>query len=248
MKILINGDSWGVGEWGLNLAENLVKDPKLPALTHRGLEHYFKEKGHEVVNISKGGGSNFGSLKNFNNLENKDYDFIFWFQTDFLRDDRHFTKAFPKKSVKWVGFTWDLINNHKRHYYREFYSKLNSYNKTIYLMGGANKINLEIISGYKNLVPIIPCISEFLLPDINFDNDLQFEGWIQGAWMSPFGKEEFVSNNLSIEVLEKVVEMKELNLREFTPGFTELFWPDGKHPNRLGHKIIFDYLCKELKI
>lgn len=248
MKILINGDSWGVGEWGLNYVENLVKDPKLPGLTHRGLEHYFKEKGYEVFNISKGGESNLGSLEIFDNLENKDFDFIFWFQTDFLRDDPQFTRAFPRVSLNKVNYSWDLINKHKKIYYREFYSKLNSRNKTIYLLGGTNRIDVNMISNYKNLVPIIPCISEFLLPEINFDNDIRFGGWTVESYHEPNEVQKFVSNKLSTEVLEKIVETKEMDLKKTVPQFTELFWPDGKHPNRLGYKIIFDYLCKELKI
>lgn len=231
-----------MGEWGLNLVENLVNDPKCLMLTHRGLEHFFKENGHDVVNISKGGGSNYLNTKKFENVLKENYDYIFWFQTDFLRDDRIFITR-PSKKV-----SWEDAKNAKKEYYTKWYSKLNSYNKKIYLLGGANRIDINLVLEFKNIIPIIPCIFDFLIPQTNIENDILFGGWVVQKEFSRSGKPEFVSNELDTALLEKIVKVNEINLKDKNINFARLFWPDGKHPNRLGHKIIFDYLCEQLKI
>ena len=50
MKIIIAGDSWGVGEW---------TDGQR---THRGLEQYLSDAGHIVINLSRGGMSNMSII------------------------------------------------------------------------------------------------------------------------------------------------------------------------------------------
>jgi hypothetical protein len=236
MNILINGDSWGVGEWGLGQVEieNIVNDPNIPGLSHRGIEHYFREKGYSVKNISKGGSHNIASCQRFEQEDLAQYDYIFCFQTDHIRHlNREFLTADGKEKA-----TWEKLKEHQRRHSDEFYQRLNSYNKTIHLLGGVNKIQLDIVEKYPNIVPIMPSVTEFITPHLGGHNDLWWGQWILSI--------PYIEYDL--DCLEKIVQNKESNEFTMHPDFKKYYWPDGKHPNRLGHRIIFDYLCDQLKI
>jgi len=76
MKIIIAGDSWGIGEW---------TDGQR---THRGLEQYLLDDGHSVINLSRGGMSNMSIIDALEQglKEHKDADRVIWFQTDPMRE------------------------------------------------------------------------------------------------------------------------------------------------------------------
>lgn len=235
MNILINGDSWGCGEWGLWQNEgDIVNDPNTPGLAHRGIEHYFREKGYSVKNISKGGSNNIASCQRFEQEDLTQYDYIFCFQTDHFRHlNREFLTADGKEKV-----TWEKFIEHQRRHLDEFYQRLNSYNKTIYLLGGVNKIQLDIVEKYSNIVPILPSVTEFITPHLGSHNDLW---WGQLILSIPYIEYD-------LDCLEKIVQNKEASEFTMHSDFKKYYWPDGKHPNRLGHKVIFDYLCAQLGI
>jgi hypothetical protein len=234
MNILINGDSWGVGEWGQGKVEDIVNDPALPGLTHRGLEHYFLEKGYLVKNISKGGSHNIASCQRFEQEDLTQYDYIFCFQTYHIRYLN--TRLLTNNGTEKV--TWEKLMEHQRLHFDEFYQRLNSYNKTIYLLGGVNKIQLDIVEKYPNIVPIMPSVVEFITPNFGSHNDLWWGQWILSI--------PYVEYDL--DCLERIVRNKESSEFTMHSDFKKYYWPDGKHPNRLGHKVIFDYLCAQLGI
>jgi hypothetical protein len=234
MNILINGDSWGCGEWGTPDIENIVKNQNLPGLGHLGIEHYFREKGYFVKNLSVGGSNNISICQRFEQEDLSQYDYIFCFQTDHTRylNQGFLTENNTKK------ITWDRFIEHQNFHLGEFYQRLNSYGKTIYLLGGVNKINLDIVKHYTNIVPIIPSVVEVITPQFGEHNDLWWGQWILSV---PY-------MDYDLDCLERIVVNKEREGFLFNPDFKKYYWPDGKHPNRLGHKVIFDYLCKQLKI
>jgi hypothetical protein len=235
MNILINGDSWGVGEWGWEgPPDNIVNDPNLPGLAHYGIEHYFREKGYSVKNISKGGSNNMQICQRFKQEDLTQYDYIFCFQTDHIR---HLNQGFLTNNGK-EKITWDKLMNHQKEHLDSFYQRLNSYNKTIYLLGGVNKIQLDIVEKYSNIVPIIPSVVEFITPNFGSHNDLWWGQWILTIPHSHY----------DLDCLERIVDNKEHYNYVMDPDFKKYYWPDGKHPNRLGHKVIFDYLCAQLGI
>ena len=134
--------------------------------------------------------------------------------------------------------TWERLLEHQRLHFEEFYQRLNSYGKTIYLLGGVNKIPLDMVKKYPNIVPIMPSVVEFITPHLGEHNDLWWGQWILGI---PY-------LDYNIDCLERIVNNKERIDYIVDPDFKKYYWPDGKHPNRLGHKVIFDYLCEQLKI
>ncbi len=81
MKFFILGDSWGVGQYQLS-------NGLLQPVPNTGIDHWLKQMGHTVTNISAGSASNFGQLRHayWTLKENSDYDYIIWFYTEPFRD------------------------------------------------------------------------------------------------------------------------------------------------------------------
>lgn len=234
MNILINGDSWGCGEWGAPGQDNIVQDPNRLNLSHPGIEYYFREKGYLVKNISEAGSSNIEICERFEQENLTQYDYVFCFQTDHIRSlDTQWLTNKGKEKV-----TWEKLINHQKRHLEEFYQRLNSYGKNIYLLGGVNKINLDIVKKYPNIVPIMPSVFEFITPEFGEHNDLW---WGQHIFVIPYVYYD-------TDCLEQVITNKENSYFSVEPSFKKYYWPDGKHPNRLGHKVIFDYLCNQLGI
>jgi hypothetical protein len=220
-KIIIFGDSWGKGEWC----------DKTNKLIHKGIEQYFEDDDFIVKNCSIPGGSFNYITKSMDDHIHfvKNYDIIIFIQTDPFRnfipyEESHFMNYKDYSSL--VLEQDNLLNS--------LYEKLNEYDKKIYLIGGCTKLNLNLIEKYKNLVPLIESTIEFLAPDLK-----QPTFWMSD-WNYMFAKK------LSDEDLEKFLN-DVVNPNTLT-NHKEFFWPDGSHPNRIGHKIMYDKIRNFLKI
>jgi hypothetical protein len=220
-KIVIFGDSWGCGEW-CNITHKVI---------HNGISQYFSESGHIVYNHSIPGGSIInvlGVMNDYKQLIN-DSDIVLYFQTDPIRNLRPFDdKTFDSFR------TYDSLKEKQTQIIDWSYNELNSFTKKIYCIGGATKLNLELIKKYDNLYPFLESITEFLLP--NFKHPT--------FWMSDWNN--FFGEKLDLEELDKFLNDK-IN-QDSLLNYKEFFWPDGSHPNRYGHKLIYNKICDFLKI
>jgi hypothetical protein len=194
---------------------------------HTGLEYYLIESGHSVTNISIPGGSNKFIINTIRLGESLDtFDVIFYFQTDPFRDLRPYTnfkKDFTtyKQLISWQNLQLDLT-----------YAQLNKFRTKIYMLGGCSKLNLSLISKYENLLPLIESIPEFLLSDYNHP-EIWYSDWY-----------DFIDRQIDIDSLNKLVYNK--NIQDSLANYRNLFWPDGHHPNRFGHKKVFDYINENI--
>lgn len=215
---LIAGDSWGCGEWGSDPYE----------VKHTGLQHFLEQSGHEVKNISKGGNSNSGTFILLeNSLQAEPVpDYIIWFQTDPLRDLR------PYDNFKNIVTIEHMQAISKVRLYLT-YKKLNNLGVKIYCIGGLSKLNIKLMKDYKNLIPMIPSVKELCVPD-HCHSNIAFSDWIK------FISKEFQDFDELISIKHEFDNFFE------NPSNKVFFWPDGVHPNRYGHKIIFDKLCDTL--
>jgi hypothetical protein len=224
MKILIAGDSWGCGEWGWGAGEQKWEDgdelDESYIITHRGLEYYLIEVGHDVTNISCGGASNKEILVKLQQLDLQRYDHIIWFQTDPIRDLR----PYGDKLVD----TFDNLLTKQNSLLDSTYQTLNSFDKKIICLGGCSKLNLDLINKYTNLLPVIPSIPELLMPTF-IHPKIWFSDWIDQSW-----------RHFDVDSLDNLVYNKTLQDSIFNNK--ELFWPDGRHPNRHAHRKLFEYL------
>jgi hypothetical protein len=88
--IVIIGDSWSCGEW---TKPSLGLDP----ISHTGLQQYLLDYQYPVINLGRGGDSNFGSyLRLLNFLKSGILQYIekithvLYFQTEWHRDYKHY--------------------------------------------------------------------------------------------------------------------------------------------------------------
>jgi len=219
-EILIAGDSWGCGEWGWDSNGYYV-------VTHKGLEQYFTDDGFTVTNISEGGIGNNTVILNLKKflLSNPDYSgHIIWFQSDPFRDLRPY-ETFTVDYTTYEGLI-DKLNQ----LLLETYNQFNSFNKKILCLGGVSKLNLKLILPFNNLVAAIPSIPELLLPDYQHA-EIVFSDWYN-----------LIDRQFSLDDLDKLLYNKQL--QDSLIDYKDLFWPDGSHPNRVGHKKIFEYLIE----
>ena len=240
MKILIAGDSWGKGEYDF---EN-----GLYGNIHMGLEHFLKESNNEVYNISQGAicqNTVISKLKNIqennffehwktehSNLEHilklEIYDYIFVFVTDLFRGSDLFERY-------WI------VNNSRENVLRElnklkhdYLKKLNSFNVKIHLLGGLNKVTEEDIKNYENIEIAIPSVIEFLLPDFE-----AYEVFFNDALNSLYSS---IPDDLDPDYLDYVYnEVKKTDLLKTR----EYFCSDGLHPDREGHRLIFEEINRK---
>jgi len=215
---LIAGDSWGCGEWGHNPYE----------VKHSGLQYFLEQSGHEVKNISKPGCSNKVSSSLLeDSLQTKPVpDYIIWFQTDPLRDLRPYDNFKNITSIEQMQLfakaRMDMI-----------YTKLNNLGVKIYCIGGCYKLHSNI-SRFENLHALIPSVIELCLP--NFKHTLWFSDWI------PFLSKNFLD-------FDELIEIKKINDNLGSDKESrQFFYPDGAHVNRLGHQLIFNVVCEQLKL
>lgn len=223
MNIAIVGDSWARGEWGFDEKNKYT-------LLHPGLSFYLKEKNHNVINRGMGGGSNRSAFRFLTNLlAENNFDLIFWFKTDPLRDiaDNNFIHY----NMKYDEFKSKIIEQTV-----ECYNNFNSLGVKIHAIGGAQKLDKTLIEDYPNLIPYIPCLTEWVEPDYIHPE----------IWSSDWLIDAIDSKRLNHEIVDNLFEEK--IKQDKLMGYKKYFWPDGRHLNRVGHQLLFDKICSDFNI
>lgn len=145
--------------------------------------------------------------------------YVFWFQTDPIRDLRPYDQeTFPKSSNELMETNHELLE--------KTYAELNNIGVKIHCMGGVTNLKPSI-EKYPNLISVIPSIVQmFNGPNIDF--------WISDWINSPHLRlnDEFLSEleNHPQHILPK-----------------KWFFPDGVHPNREAHRRIFEFIINQHK-
>jgi len=210
------------GSWGCG---ELTQIRGKHVVTHLGIEQYFKDAGHTVTNMSRRGGSNKQAVNDIKE-QFKNFEIILWFQTDPIRDLRPYRD---------VSFSFDKIIAQQKELINNTYYELNNIGKTIYCIGSSTELDIELIEQYNKLIPLIRSITALLAPTYNHP-----KVWLS-EWINYLTKK-----NISYNDLDKYVSEKKL--QDDLYNYKDLFWPDGVHPNRYGHKILFDYITAKLGI
>lgn len=173
-KILIVGDSWGMGEWGHIQPQNTY------GVTHNGLETYLQNDGYTIENISTPGitaKANADNLENYSSLHT--YDNIIFLMSGIFRNNKEFS------------YITDVESLLARHQELTDYTlqKLNNLDVRILLLGGLTKIPENLIK-YENLTSVIDSIVEYLTPleqsmflsdvsnQINFNADIDLVNYV----------------------------------------------------------------------
>ena len=127
MRILLAGDSWGVKPFlGRTLFPQRKRENLSFTSSHKGLADHIVSDGHSVHNISMSGASNLKIIDKMKlAMRNADFDYIFFIQTDPLRDEVNCKSnlAFSEHlNKKWFETYEDLLTIRKYHLERAYKS------------------------------------------------------------------------------------------------------------------------------
>lgn len=225
-KILITGDSWSQGEWDGDSSDYRV--------THSGVQQYLTEAGYTVTNVGQGGYNNNESLEAvISELPNNNYTHCIFFFTDPLRQTTYeeFSTTFP--SI--------IIRNHVNHLLESLDNLKKETGIKIVIIGGCAKL---IVKDYipSNIDIIIPSLSELLIPEFTDYEFMSSREW-ENHWLA-------LETKCSHEHKKEIYDLYNLASIKFDlwAKYKNLFWPDGRHVNRVGHKILFDYLITNFNL
>ena len=227
--ILICGDSWGCGEWNVECTEVL----------HPGLEWHLKNAGHHVTNISRSGGSNLDTVNRLSLWlerfgDDKRY-LIFVFQTEYTRDFKHNVDS---------DWNIDSVTQLSDQWIARFYMRLSDlaqkYQCDIKIIGGCSDTQWFDNMNLDHPGCEIACqsLTNLLIYDNHRSNQPVFS-WYDKNCVELLDKikQHGCDKAETLLVLQQGFEREDL-LR----SNPQLFFPDGKHPNRQGHKKLFEFL------
>jgi hypothetical protein len=227
--ILICGDSWSCGEW-----ENM-------SVTHRGLAGYISEEtSHQVINLGMPGSSNLDTIRVIQHFLNLNpsilIEKIIVFQTDYIRG------VIPNDVGK-DGYTQFKAKRISQFYYSlsDLYKK---HNTPVHVIGGlSDTLWLSKFSQIYQGVNIA-CQSFTNLLVNNCDRiSTPVHGMYEQIHETLINK---VKSQSSQDEIIELINNIELGLQRsiLFHNHNKLFYPDGSHPNRHGHRVLFDFLCK----
>lgn len=253
-KILLAGDSWGIGVFKNTHGEY--------GPTGEGIHTLLANLGYDVVNISKAGGSNWLMIDRLNhnwtnhercvygvdpqdkqNFLIDEINHIVFLQTDIFRENYCYIKETPESTVtqkKWLSqsfvdflLSFNSIENFIEFYFQSFYTELNNFGqkhkKKILCIGGWNQLHPSI-SNYSNLVPVIQSACQFLISDIEEDVYLSDPEW-------------FLQLDENAEIVKKFnIELKTMAIKT-SDKYSKLIakWNDC-HPTIEGYQKITEKL------
>jgi len=257
--IIIAGDSWACGEW----IEDSFRNPNQVSISHGGLAQYLCDHGYRVLNLGIPAGSNAQTLNKLNHfflantaIKNQIQSIII-IQTEWHRDFRDLnTKTDTYETFKLFGYdgldpTKDIFNQlsisntqnfHSitiSHFYNQLQKLTEIYqlNSKIYLIGGCSDIMIDVISNdcynievmCKSWVDL--CLNENNSPILDYQIPLD---------LLNFMKKKFNDLDYIIEWMTDCETRKsKFHLNK------NFFYPDGWHPNRIAHKILFDFIMQK---
>lgn len=265
--VAIFGDSWGCGEWPdpesprfRDIVQQINRNypnsakflpPIQKQLEHLGLEQYFTELGYNVFNASFPAESNSYSINQL---------------TKFLHSNQSnciilFIVTEPTRNFKpdFATFKQDIVDHNglfefKRKVLYDDLALLNKlaekHNQTIHLIGGLSSV--PDIQQFPNLSCLCQSWPKFLVgdlhPTVDFDQFGLWEAWlidgeVINKWISTPNLMQFES--AFVDKFIKQLDQLHANQLIFDHP---LFYPDKVHPNREGHRILFEYIRKKLGI
>lgn len=229
--IVIIGDSWGCGEWNGGY------------VVHQGLAQYLSDSGHAVINLSQGGGDNLGSITKLRlwlttMVDPSAIDMVISFQTSWTRD----------LELNQIDVGYDRL---KEKYISKFYyelSDLASKNRfPVYIIGGLS--DTLFLDNWKQEYPGTKILCQSCC---NFLLENKTNADLPNYFCEVVDKQEILtaikskSNNLELQHMLDDIDSAwaRVSAMQNSPL---LFWPDGVHPNRHGHKKLFDLVVNQIE-
>ena len=224
--IVISGDSWGCGCWDTN-----------QKVYHRGLEQLLHDAGHKVINISQGG-------SDLESIVERLSDYLL-----LLRDrpplwmDEPVTKVFVMQT-EWHRLMFKRDDSPELHRYQNegddrkiiasFYGTLSSlateYNVDIHIIGGCS--DTVWLDEFENYYPGVTVVCQSFTNLLVNDNHR-----IDNPVFSVRFPKELLNTEDAINLA-----MQGEKREQIWKDNPEWMWPDGSHPNHLGHKKLYEHI------
>ena len=231
-QIIITGDSWGVGEWSVT-----------GEILHNGIAQYFVNDGVDVINLSQGAASNTSvshHLKNFLNAnKHQKPAAIIIFQTEWTRDGSIVLDINSSDTTNRFIAAQDKVMSR---YYYQLSAISQDYNIPVYVIGGAS--DTTWLDKFTQEYPGVSILCQSLSNLIMHNNHR-----IDSPVYSIYG----ARHETDIALIKKEASTKEFgsvldavdrgkDRYNLWKNNREWFYPDGSHPNRKGHKILYDFV------
>jgi hypothetical protein len=249
-KIIVAGSSWARGEWA----------PEDPVVQHDGIKQYFADAGYTIVDSSQARSYHSRVLKFLSKKLESNYvdnDIVFFIMADPLLDlimpelgmrKRSFNiKHLPQftEAIKEAGGLINLIRQQQDHIYKELDSLAKQYNTVIHCIGGTYNVNTHILKEYTNLNPLLVSWIHLLVGHYQeHQHTASPEFGISYTWGV-----NYIDFSSYTPEFAKQVQQEFDSITDSNRIMDELiFHPDGLHPNREGHKILYNYIVKQLNL
>ena len=251
-NIFVAGSSWARGEW----------DPDRPVVLHTGIKQYFADAGYTVIDCSQARSYHSRVIELLSRKlarSYKDGDIIFFVLADPLLDiimpelaDMQVKRSNNVSnlinftaSIKQAGGLINLIRQQQDLIYSQLDVLAKTYNTKIHCIGGTYNVNTNILNQYSNLLPTVVSWIDLLIG--HFDeyhgiNDPEFG--ISYTW----GIDYINLSTYTTEFAEQVKKEFDTVSKNFYMLEELIFHPDGLHPNREGHKILYNNLVNKLNL
>lgn len=239
--ILVVGASWACGEWK---APDQI-DIYAPLVEHKGLIQYIEESGKTVVNLAAPALSNQQIVKRlitwFERNPGVKFEHIFVFQSDYVSDQGIANPA----DYDNITNPYSLSGMWLSKFYQQLSQIARQTGNTITLIGGGvdtiwiddiNSVYPGLEIGCQSLVNLILNGTDRV--------DAPVFSWYDKHSLPVVKKikEKLTDEHLAVflTMLDHAYERENLIF-----ATTEYFWPDGCHPNRKGHRILYDFLLEQ---
>lgn len=254
--ILIAGDSWGCGEWAAGFPPGLARRfhgvvPKVPfAITHRGLQQFLQEDGHQVVNICQAGGSNALTLQELNlyldSAVNPRPQRVLVFQTEYDRD------LLLLDETLFVGFPENNIQDLSQRMISQFYQALAQVSRRF-------QVSIDIIGGCADTLPADQVSDRYpgcrvicqSMTNLMISDDHHIARPVL-SWYKQTASRELVrhmkSRCTSDQDLESLVQDLDAGMQREITLFQspQWFYPNDVHPNRYAHHKLYRFITQGL--
>lgn len=249
-KIFVAGSSWARGEWiG-------------PHVAHKGLIQYFTDAGYAVIDSSQARSYHSRVIALLEKTLTQSYepgDVVFFILADPLLDvimpelstlgikrnlDIGPLPGFTDR-VQQAGGLIALVRELQTDIYAQIHALAARFNTQIHLIGGTYNVNTHLLAGFTNLNPLVVSWIDLLIGHLReYPNIADPEMGASYTWDLGYINLDQYTTEFANQVREDFGVITKYNHM-----LTELiFHPDGLHPNREGHRILFDQLTKLLDL
>ena len=232
--IVVTGDSWACGEWDSEHGN-----------VHGGLAEILKHNGHEVVNLAVPGTDNRTATHNLkwflHNNQSHNITQIIFFKSDIARQINT-----PDLQRGYIDFKNTIIHS----FYFALAEAVQKYQVPCAIIGGSSdafsrdwtaNAAMNYHEKLKGLTIAVPSFTNLIVNDNS--NKLTFSIWREADTETILTAIKASSTNQDIAIL---IEDLDLAQRRYNLWHHNAeFFPDGNHPNRRAHQILYEFLIQE---